>query len=78
MPARAAIEHVEYSVLAYEDKVTLDLIIELVWDLDAAHVVGPWLGPLATDLARLDDIWNEFRNSLGYTNPLEESPHDMS
>ena len=77
MPPSAATKHVEDNMLMDKDKITLNLVVELVWDFNAAHVVGARLGPLTTDLACLNDLWDQSQSLLGHPNSFKETFHDM-
>ena len=77
MPSSTSVEHMKNDMLVYKQQITLDLVVELVWDLDAAHVVWAWLGPLATHLACMDNVWYHVQDFLRYPHTVEESLHDM-
>ena len=64
-------------MLVHKQQITLNLIVELIRDLDAADIIWAWLGPLSTNLARVDHVWNHVKHFLGYTHSVKEPFHDM-
>ena len=64
MPPSASAQHVEDDLLPDEDRITLNLIVELIRDFHAAHVVRARLGRLSANLARLDNLGDEFQDAV--------------
>jgi hypothetical protein len=66
---------VEDNVLLDEEKVTFNLLVELVGDLDTACMVWSRLSPCATNLTSLDDLWDKVQYSLRHTYTVKELCH---
>jgi hypothetical protein len=77
IPYGASADHVEDDTLADEKQVTFNLVVEFVRNVHTADVVRAWFSPLATDLACLNDFWDELQNSLGNSCAIQTSLHDM-
>ena len=65
VPTRAAAEHMEDHILAHKDEIALHLVVELIRNFHAAHIVWARFGPFPTDLTRLYDARDEFKDSVG-------------
>ena len=77
MPPGASVKQVEDSVVMNEEKIALDLLVEVVGDIDAAHVVRAWLRPHPADLARVADLGDQIQDFIGYSDSFQESAHDL-
>ena len=59
MPSGASIKQVEDGVIMNEKEVAFDLLIEVVGNVDAAHVVWAWFRPHTADFARVADLGDQ-------------------
>ena len=48
----------ENYVLVNKQEITLNLLVEGVWQLHTARVARPWLGPFSADATSLHYLWN--------------------
>ena len=62
MSSGASVHRVEEHKLVDEQEVTLHLLVELVWDVNAAGVTRPRLCPLTTYSTSLNNFWNQAQN----------------
>ena len=56
---RASVHHLPDDVLVNEEKIRLDLLIEVVHDLDRALIVGARFGPFPADPTCLTNLGNQ-------------------
>ena len=77
MPPGASVQQVEDSVVVNEEEIALDLLVEVVGDVDAAHVVRAWLSPHPADLARVADLRDQVQNFIWDSDSFQESAHDL-
>ena len=75
VPSCASVQHVEDDVLLNEEKITLNLFVEFVGDLDTTRMVWPRLSPCAANLTSLNRFRNKVQNSLWYADSVQELCH---
>ena len=59
MPPSASVQQVEDGVIMDEEEIALNLLVEGVGDVHAAHVVWAWFRPHAADPARVTDLGDQ-------------------
>ena len=74
-PPDTAVDHVKDNVFVDEYQVTLDLLVELVWEVDVDCVAGAWLGPFSTYSTCFACFRNEVENFVRHANTFEELDH---
>ena len=77
MPSGASADHAEDDVLANEEQVTFNLVVEFVRDIHTADVIRAWLSPLTANFACLNDFWNKLQDSFRNSCTIQESLHNM-
>eukprot|EP00974_Lingulodinium_polyedra_P097222 9422403-Lingulodinium_polyedra.AAC.1 len=63
-PPNASVEHVEDYAFADEQKITLNLLVELVHHVNVANVSGAWFGPLSARTTNVDKCWYQVKYLL--------------
>ena len=64
-------------MIVNEEEITLNLLVEGVGNVHAAHVVWAWLRPHPADLARVADLGDQIQDFIGYSDSFQESAHDL-
>ena len=59
MPSGTSVQQVEDGVVMDEEEIALNLLVEGVGNVHAAHVVRAWLRPHAADPARVADLGDQ-------------------
>ena len=62
MPSGESVKQMEDDVLVDKQQIEFYLLVDFVWQVDAAHVGWPWLRPRSADSASVDDFWDEVKN----------------
>ena len=75
MPTDAAAYQMAYDQSLYEDKVTLNLVVELTRDIKGGNRRWLWTAPSPTDAAGINHRRDEMKNILWATCHLECALH---
>ena len=77
MPPGAPVKHVEYDELMNKEKVTFNLLVEAVSEVNAAGIAWAWFCPLSADRTSVDDLWYDVKDFLWYTDAFQEVLHSV-
>ena len=77
VPSSASIQHVENDEFVDEEKIALDLEVEIVGQFNAARVAWPGLLPLSADSTGLHNLWDEVKDFLRNPNSFQEALHGV-